>query len=221
MCVMEIRGRADGTNIASAGNADELRNVGWFRYKHTHTHNYFAASTVQTAQNIRQKLAIWDNKHKLYGLQQQQKVKTVCWSSFNCLIKQLQNHPCSHRNNSSQAAALSGKCMRRRQSNGLLASLIRNVRSGCLQAGGVQKSVSHLAVTRHICVAVLLEKLLRSAGPRLICLGLSVRRLHQKGTGDLKAPSFHRSTSFFPFCSHLLSPNLFLRSVLLRRKLGV
>lgn len=138
-------------------------------------------------------------------------MKTVCWSSFNCLIKQLQNHPCSHRNNSSQAAALSGKCMRRRQSNGLLASLIRNVRSGCLQAGGVQKSVSHLAVTRHICVAVLLEKLLPSAGPRLICLGLSVRRLHQKGTGDLKAPSFHRSTSFFPFCSHLLSPNLFLR----------
>ena len=45
------------------------------RHTHTHTHtDYFAASTVQTAQNIRQKLAIWDNKHKLYGLQQQKKI---------------------------------------------------------------------------------------------------------------------------------------------------
>ncbi len=44
-------------------------------HTHTYTHTeYFAASTVQTALNIRQKLAIWDNKHKLYGPQQQKKM---------------------------------------------------------------------------------------------------------------------------------------------------
>lgn len=38
------------------------------KHTHTHTHsNYFAASTAQTAPNIRQKLAIWDSEHKRNG----------------------------------------------------------------------------------------------------------------------------------------------------------
>lgn len=44
-------------------------------HKHKHAYSaqtdYFAASTAQTAPNIRQKLAIWDNKHKLHALQKQ------------------------------------------------------------------------------------------------------------------------------------------------------
>lgn len=69
--------------LRNTGNMDKFSSMGFFGCTRTHTHtDYFAASTVQTAQNIRQKLAIWDNKHELYSLQQQKKMG--CWNSFNC-----------------------------------------------------------------------------------------------------------------------------------------
>lgn len=105
----------------------------------------------------------------------------------------------------------------------LLASLILNLGSECLQSGSVPPlSCGYLS---HLCSIgaslPLTRETISICLPCLICLGLPQRRLHQKEAGNLKAPSLHLSHHLSLFCSHPLFLNLFLCLLRSDKKFGV